>query len=102
MSTEFTSATTGETMFVRWAANHGAAFEFGTVSNFEQVAAQMRAGDTFTPENGAAMDVDPATEQQLNELVVAGRVTFGQFPVTVAAGSGEMFRFTVEADGWGG
>ncbi|MFD9964898.1 hypothetical protein [Amycolatopsis sp. NPDC058986] len=97
MSTEFRSAATGELMFVRWSgrsADITTAIEFGTITNFEYAAA-ARAGDTFLP-IGMPLDDDPASAADLVDLVTNGRATFGQFPVTVEVGSGEMWRFTVK------
>ena len=98
MSTEFTSNTTNELAFVRWSGRRGCGvcYEFGTMTNFETVSRALRAGERFEPVGGYAMDSDPTTAEQLDALAVAGRVTFGDFPVTVEVGSGEMFRFTVE------
>lgn len=100
MSTEFRSTATDEFAFLRWSGNAdtgpGTAFEFGTMTNFETVAAAMRAGEQFEPLGGAPLDGDPLTASDLEALVVAGRVTFGVMPVTVDVGSGELFRFTVE------
>lgn len=97
MSTEFTSTVTGEVGFVRWSGSgNGVSYEFGTMTNWEAVRAAMEAGESFAPEGGCTMDSDPATAADMERLVVDGRATFGQFPVTVELGSGEMFQFTVE------
>lgn len=97
MSTEFLSTVTDETAFVRFFGGvaQGTCFEFGTMTNFENVSAAMRAGEEFVP-LGSDLEDDPFTADDLDALVMAGRVTFGEFPVTVEVGSGEMFRFTVE------
>lgn len=103
MSTEFTASSTGEMAFVRYCrtAPCGArtSFEFGTVTNWEAVVAAARAGETFHPETGdwGSMDTDPVTAEDFEAMAASGRATFGVFPVTVAVGSGEMFRFAVEA-----
>jgi hypothetical protein len=99
MSTEFLSTTTGELGFVRFgrsAAGFRTSFEFGTVTNFEQVLAAVRSGDRFEPLGDITLDSDPETAEDLEALVANGRGTFGVFPIVVALGSGEMFRFTVE------
>lgn len=99
MSTEFSSTATDELAFVRFAGSADGVrctcFEFGTFSQFERVTAAMRAGETFVPLTDDLAD-DPTSADDLDALVVAGRVTFGRFPFTVEVGSGELFRFTVE------
>lgn len=97
MSTEFTSTATDELAFVRFfgGAGRGTCFEFGTVSQFERVLAAMEAGEQFLPV-GECLDLDPDTADELRSLMADGRVTFGEFGVAVEAGSGELFRFTVE------
>lgn len=102
MSTEFTSRTTGETAFVRFCRTSpcGArtSFEFGTVTNWEGVVAAVEAGEVFDPEPGqGSMATDPVTADDFRDMVASGRATFGVFGMTVEVGSGEMFRFTVEA-----
>lgn len=102
MSTEFTSRSTGETAFVRFCrtapTGERTSFEFGTVTNWEAVVAAVEAGEVFVPEPGqGSMDSDPVTAEDFEAMVASGRATFGVFPVTVAVGSGEVFRFTVEA-----
>lgn len=105
MSTEFTSTTTEQVGFVRFAGSvegtdgervRCTMFEFGTVSQFERVCSAMRQGDRFEPFGGGPCNGDPETVEDLERLVVEGRVTFGRFPVTVEVGSGQMFDFTVE------
>jgi len=98
MSTEFASTATDSLAFVRFfgGTDRGTCFEFGTVSQFERVTAAMRAGETFAP-LGGDLAGDPTDAGSLEALLVAGRVTFGEFGVTVEAGSGEMFDFTVES-----
>jgi hypothetical protein len=103
MATAFVSRTAAsldewdETEFVRFSGGRrrGVLFEFGTVSNFERVLRLMRRGERFVS-LGMSMDVDPKSADDLERLMVDGRVTFGDFPVTVEVGSGEMFRFSVE------
>jgi hypothetical protein len=56
----------------------------------------MDDGEVFVPFDGPGMDGDPVDRASLEALMVAGRVSFGRMPVTVAIGSGEMFRFGVE------
>ena len=104
MATEFTLTTAGtfdedNLAFVRFFGGtaRGVTFEFGTLSNFERVCAALRAGETLVL-LGGALAGDPATADDLEALVVAGRVTFGEFPVTVSVGSGNLFTFTEEAD----
>jgi hypothetical protein len=100
MSTEFVSTTTEEVGFVRFCRTSpcGArtSFEFGTVSNFEAVVAAMRGGDRFVPWGSGPLEGDPVTAEDVEAMVASGRATFGEFPVTVEVGSGEMFRFSVE------
>jgi len=98
MSTEFFSSVTGELAFVRWAGRSlgATAFEFGTVTNWETVVRAARAGETFEP-LGMGLAGDPVTAAEFEALVVSGRASFGEFPVTVELGTGEMFRFSVEA-----
>ncbi len=97
MATDFTSTATNRLAFARWfgGTDRGTLFEFGTVSQFERVTAALRAGETFAPV-GADLDGDPTTAEDLEQLLVAGRVTFGEFPVTVETGTGELFDFTEE------
>ena len=95
MSTEFVSTVTGELGFVRWAGGQGCRFEFGTMTNWENVVAWVGAGDRFVPV-GVDLDGDPVTVDDFNRLVLSGRASFGDFPVTVELGSGEMTRFTLE------
>lgn len=100
MSTEFTARSTGEMAFVRFCrtapSGERTSFEFGTVTNWEAVVQAARAGETFVPEAGqGSMDTDPVTAEDFEAMAASGRATFGEFPVTV--GSGEMFRFGVEA-----
>jgi hypothetical protein len=98
MSTEFVSASDAAmddwdaTAFVRWSRRGGTAFEFGTVTNFEQVRSLLGLGEWFV----GLGDGELTTVDQLDSLLLEDRVTFGEFPVTVALGSGTMFRFTVE------
>lgn len=101
MSTEFTQpGQTDDTEFVRWSGNSttgpGTAFEFGTITNLERVLASFDCGITFEP-LGAPMADDPTDRASLEALVISGRVTFGEFPVTVEVGSGQSFRFGEEA-----
>lgn len=99
MSTEFTSQMTDEMGFVRWGQRTTdgtrTAFEFGTVTNFERVCAMMRMGDSFQPQ-GMTMAGDPSTVEDMEQAMVDGRVTFDEFAVTVAVGSGEAARFSLE------
>lgn len=107
MSTEFCSTTTEEVLFVRWYAgpDRGACFEFGTVSNFEAVCEAVDGGETFYEavpstlegpgRRASRLDV-LSTRECLEELCAAGRVTFGEFPITVAMFSEEYFRFGLE------
>lgn len=95
MSTEFTETVSGETFFVRFYGGpaRGSVFEFGTMTNFENVCRMFDNGFEFESVYG---DSPFGSRQDVEDAVVAGRVTFGEFPVTVAVGSGEMFRFGVE------
>lgn len=99
MSTEFVSTTTEEVGFVRFGRTSpcgaSTSFEFGTMTNFENVVRAMRGGERFVP-LGTDMVGDPVTAEDVERMVATGRVTFGEFPVTVEVGSGDMFRFTVE------
>lgn len=101
MSTEFVTDTTEEVAFVRFCrtapTGERTSFEFGTVSNFEACCTAADNGETFHPE-GSPMDTDPEfTRAGFEAMVVSGRATFGEFPVTVEVGSGAMFRFGVES-----
>jgi len=100
MSTEFVSQTAASlddwdaTEFVAWGRKGGVAFEFGTMTNFERVRRLAELGETFV---GLGSTLVPfTTAAELDQLVADGRVTFGDFPVTVAVGSGTLWRFTVE------
>lgn len=98
MATDFTTTSTDEVAFVRFfgGPDRGACFEFGTVTNFEAVCRAADQGEQFVP-CGAPMDTDPEfTRAGLERAVVEGRVTFGEFPVTVEAFSDAAFRFTTE------
>ena len=99
MSSDFLSATTQELGFVRWCGTsddgtfRGACFEFGTVTNYENVCRALDGGDRFYN----YYDLFEVTSRaQLDALVVEGRVTFGRYCMTVEVGSGELVRFTVE------
>lgn len=96
MSTEFLSQTTGELGFVRYAGGSQTRFEFGTMTNWETVTSWVRSGDRFEALGGCSLDGDPVTAADLEALVVSGRASFGQFPMTVEVGSGEMARFSLE------
>lgn len=100
MSTEFVSRSTGEVGFVRFGrtapTGERTSFEFGTMTNFEFVVGMLRAGDRFDPLGGSPMESDPETVEDVERMVASGRATFGEFPVTVEVGSGDMFRFGVE------
>lgn len=98
MSTEFCSTTTEEVLFVRWYAgpDRGACFEFGTVSNFESVCEAVDGGETFFEAVPSTLEGPESTRECLEELCAAGRVTFGEFPITVAMFSEEYFRFGLE------
>lgn len=96
MSTEFVSRATGDLGFVRWAGKSGCRYEFGTVSNWENVVSWVRSGDCFRPVGGVWLDGDPESVDDFELLVASGRASFGSFPVTVELGSGEMARFTLE------
>lgn len=99
MSTEFVSDTTEELAFVRFARRGengtGPSFEFGTMSNFEDVCRAFDQGETFSP-LGSDLPGDPTNRAELEAALLDDRVTFGVFPVTVEVGSGDMFRFSVE------
>lgn len=115
MSTEFVSTTTNELAFVRWCHTspdgHRTSFEFGTISNFEACcdeaiiaegynrlaeALMLPTVPAFEP-LGGSLDSDPEfTKAGIEAMVASGRATFGEFPITVAVGSGDMFRFTFE------
>lgn len=102
MSTEFSSDTTDELAFVAFAGGPVApCLEFGTMTNFEAVCTALDAGDTFSglgfPAELNGVPSTVTSRSQLEALVVEGRVTFGRFPVVVALGSGEAFRFSFEA-----
>lgn len=97
MSTEFQSRSTSELGFVRWAGGRGTTrFEFGTVTNWETVLDWVRSGDQFDPLGGCVLSGDPVTAEDFEQLVVSGRASFGEFPVVVELGSGEMTRFSLE------
>ena len=98
MSTEFHARSTGELGYVRFysGARGGACYEFGTVSNFEHVLRQLRAGDKYGPECGAQLRTDPQTVDDLEELVARDLVSFGEMGITIEPGSGDAWRFTVE------
>lgn len=98
MATEFVSTTDPTVQFVRFfgGASRGVCFEFGTVTNFERVCTSADNGSAFWPNTGPQMPGDPNTRQDFERLCREGRVTFGEFPVTVCVGTGELFRFTVE------
>lgn len=104
MSTDFTcdQDPTQSVRFVRWGSRRVSeetgqpAFEFGTMSNWEECWRMADAGMTFSPV-GMRMDSDPDwTRQGFEDVVVQGRATFGEGFVTVEVGSGEMWRFTQE------
>lgn len=102
MSTEFMSATTDEVAFVRWGrtapTGERTSFEFGTMTNFEGCCAAADNGETFICTQ-SALEGDPAewTRETFEAMAASGRATFGDFPIVVAVGSGEMWRFTVES-----
>lgn len=100
MSTEFVLTDDPEFVgFVRWAGapTGQPRFEFGTVTNFETVVRMIRNGFEFEPLGGGRLASDPEmTPEGIEWLVAEGRATFGEFPITVAVGSGDMFRFGVE------
>lgn len=96
MSTEFYTELDEGTQFVRYAGRNGVSYEFGTVSNYERVRSFLEAGQVFEPLGASDMQTDPQTPADLDQLVAEERATFGEYPVTVAVGSGEMFRFGVE------
>jgi hypothetical protein len=106
MSTEFRTATTDELAFVRFCGRRAGqeidgfrtCFEFGTQTNFRNVVRAVQQGETFIPDQ-SSLAGDPVTVEDFLCMFSNGRATFGQFPVTVEVGSGEMFRFTVEDDG---
>ncbi len=97
MSTEFRSQTTDELAFVRWAGKVDGRlcprFEFGTVTNWEQCRHAADEGEIFF-----ALGEDPSgfEPEWFDEVVVDGRASFSEFPITVEVGSGELFRFGVE------
>jgi len=97
MSTEFRTKSTDELAFVRYCGKvdgqRQRRFEFGTISNWEACQRASRQGEWFVPlgEGGTVTDPD-----WFHTVVVDGRASFGEFPVTVELGSGEMFRFGVE------
>lgn len=100
MSTEFRSRLSGEFAFLRFCrkapSGEPTSFEFGTVTNFENVVAGLRAGETFES-LGNALDSDPEmTAEAFEAMAASGRATFGEMSVTVEVGSGEMARFTLE------
>jgi hypothetical protein len=97
MATDFVNRTTNELGFVRFYGGdaRGTLYEFGTVSQFERVLAALRAGEVFDALGRRMLD-DPTTARRLSDLMADGRVTFGEFPVTVEVGSGDLFNFTTE------
>jgi hypothetical protein len=98
MSTEFVSRSTGELMAVRFAATvngeRGCALEVGNVDNLAACLDAVRAGDVL--EGVGAVDCGgvPATLdlEALEQLLDADRVKMGDFPFTVALGSGDALR----------
>ncbi|MEU4674695.1 hypothetical protein AB0F91_43805 [Amycolatopsis sp. NPDC023774] len=78
MSTEFVSQTT-EVGVRPMGRRRSPQLEFGTLTNFERILASFRAGDTFAPVGGCAEE-DPTTAEELEQLMVDGRVALGQFP----------------------
>lgn len=98
MSTEFVSRVTRNLGFVRWGAGPtvGCRYEFGTITNWENVTSWVRAGDQFYPLGPSSMDSDPVTAEDFEQLVVTGRASFGEYPVTVAVGSGDIAKFETE------
>ena len=68
--------------------------EFGTVTNFEEVCTMMDMGFTFSPVGSS--DDRTGSRETLEAAMVRGEIRFGQFPVTIALGSGDSFRFSEE------
>ncbi len=66
------------------------------MTNWENVLDWVRSGDQFDPVDGSALTGDPVTTTDFEQLVVSERASFGEFPVTVELGSGEMAQFTLE------
>lgn len=100
MSSEFRNSHTGEFAFLRWGktapGGEPTSFEFGTITNFENVLAAIERGETFET-LGNGLESDPElTVESFKEMAASGRATFGEMPVTVEVGSGELYRFTVE------
>ncbi|WP_378736026.1 hypothetical protein [Nocardia brasiliensis] len=95
MSTEFSFNNNGGLAFVRWGRGNDLGYEFGTISNFEYVLAELESGAELESEQDL-LESDPTTAAKLKEAVVDGRVTFGEFPVTLLLRSGDLYRFTVE------
>lgn len=104
MATEFVSTLTGECGFVRFCRSsrinpeQRTSFEFGTVTNWEAVRAEFQMGGSFEPFGGGSLEGDPTTLEELEQLLLDDRVTFGVMAVTVELGSGQATRFTQEGD----
>lgn len=100
MATEFVSTMTERVGFVRFAGRtpegKGPCFEFGTVSNFHDVVAEMEMGARFEPFGGTEMDGDVVDAFTARQAMVDGRATFGRFAFTVEVGSGDATRFAEE------
>jgi hypothetical protein len=98
VSTEFRNRSALELGFVRFygGPRRKACYEFGTMTNFEHVCKQMRAGDQYGPYCGEELAGDPESAGDLEELLMQDRVTFGEMGITVEVGSGDAWRFTVE------
>lgn len=100
MSTEFRTTTTDEMAFVRFCrasdSGHRTSFEFGTMTNFENVLTACDRGETFRGDQ-PGLDSDPEFDRAgFEQAMVDGRVTFGEFGVTVELGSGDAARFSLE------
>lgn len=103
MSTEFHSED-DQFAFLRWGCRtdhhvggERTAFEFGTITNFEKVLMALEQGQTFKPYDGSPLASDPPmTVNAFLDMARTGRATFGEMSITVAVGSGELWRFTVE------
>ena len=91
-------------LFVIWCGRRDGVgpplYDFGTVTNFEHVCELLDSGvemepmgSRFKAEHAAYFD---GTRAGLERAMRDGLVTFGEFPVTVAVGSGAIWRFTVE------
>jgi hypothetical protein len=96
MSTEFRTTSTDEMAFARWFAgsDRGAAFEFGSMTNFERCCSAADAGDTFTGDDGSRQAF---TRQDFEAMAADGRATFGEFCCTFEMGSGDFMTFFEEA-----